>query len=121
MDSPVLVALIAAAALIIGGIVSPLVAGWFSRKSHPTQTAQDRRVNAETDSLVAINLTNEIKRLDAELAEARANFTLLRTEVRKLQADVERRPTRDELLDANGKLRKQLIDLGEVPKNGEST
>lgn len=119
MDSPGTVALIAGVALIIGGIVTPLVSNWFARKGQPTQTAQDRKMAAETDSLVARNLENEIKRLDKELRDNRLETDVLRTEVRQLRDEVEKRPTRQELLDDNGKLRKQLIDLGAVPENGK--
>jgi hypothetical protein len=41
-----------------------------------------------------------------------------RTELSELSEQLKRRPTREELLDTNGKLRSQLIDLGQIPANG---
>lgn len=125
MTEPITVAMIAAIAAVVGGVVSPLISNWFSSRGQPSKSAVDRKILAEAghieaqkESLVSQNLRDEIERLDKELDDEREANDGLRGEVRRLTEEVAKRPTRDELIDANGKLRRQLIDLGEVPTNG---
>lgn len=75
--------------------------------------------SAEKVVLIQDNLIDDLRNSIVE-AEARceARVNLLKTRFAQLTEEVNRRPTRTELLDSNGKLRRQLIDLGETPING---
>lgn len=76
----------------------------------------DRR--AETDQVIGgyQGLFAEMRRAMEE-AEKRCEDRIVDA-VADFKRELTKRPTREELLDANGKLRAQLMGLGEVPKNG---
>ncbi len=125
MTEGITIAIVAAVAVVAGGILAPMISGWVASHGQPSKKAVDKKtlaeagvIEAQRESLVIKNLTDEIKRLDGELEDERLGTDGLRREVRLLIEEVAKRPTRDELIDDNGKLRRQLIDLGETPRNG---
>lgn len=107
------------------GVIGVLVPALRAIRNQPTRRTTDAITLVDASGTVIGNLTDEINRLDTDLDEARQAAKLCIEEVRVAKAELatlaeelKRRPTRDELLDANGKLRRQLIDLGETPING---
>lgn len=107
MNETILVGLIAG---LFGAIAAGLPA-YFSQRNSPSRKVSDTASIVDSTGKVVTMYRTEIDRLDAELQETRLEIGALKDELLK-------RPTRDELLDANGKLRAQLISLGETPSNG---
>jgi hypothetical protein len=107
MNDVVLVGLIAG----FFGVVIAAVPAIIAIRKQPTRRTTDAISLVDASGTVIGNLTDEIARLDQELDQAR-------TELSELSEQLKRRPTREELLDTNGKLRSQLIDLGQIPANG---
>lgn len=108
-------------------MVGVLVPALRAIRNQPTRRTTDAITLVDASGTVIGNLTDEINRLDTDLDEARQaakdcmnEVKATRVEMAALSEELNRRPTRDELLDANGKLRRQLIDLGETPINGPS-
>lgn len=107
MDSTVLVGLIAG----VFGAVAAGIPAYFAQRNAPSRKVSDTASIVDSTGKVVTIYRSEIDRLDLELTECRA-------ELKELRAEVDMRPTRTELLDANGKLRQQLLDLGQTPTNG---
>lgn len=94
-------------------------------RKQPTRKTTDAISLVDASGTVIGNLTDEIHRLDLALdvsqAEAAAALGLAKTagdQIAALKAEVERRPTREELLENIEKLRAQVVGLGETPANG---
>jgi hypothetical protein len=76
--------------------------------------------SAEKVVLIQDNLIDELRGLVKD-AEARCSerIGIVQTEVDRLRREVKKRPTRGELLDENGKLRRQLLAEGITPNGPE--
>lgn len=107
MDSTVLVGLIAG----LFGAIAAGIPAYFAQRNSPSRKVSDTASIVDSTGKVVTMYRAEIDRLDAELQETRL-------EMKAFKDALSERPTREELLDVNGKLRRQLIDLGETPING---
>lgn len=114
MTEPLLIGLLSG----VFGVLIATVPAVITLRKQPTRRTTDAISLVDASGTVIGNLSDEIHRLDLALDDAHMQATDYREQIAALKAEVERRPTRDELLDIIEKLRAQLIGLGETPVNG---
>ena len=99
---------------IVGALVV-LVPAIAAIRKQPTRRTTDAITLLDSSGKVIGNLTDEIARLQTALRAAQDEAATYRSAVQQLRAEVEKRPTRDELLDENGRLKRQLWAEGITP------
>lgn len=102
----------------IFGVLSAAVPALRAIRKQPTRRTTDAISLVDASGTVIGNLSDEIHRLDLALDNAHIKAKEALEQIAALKTEVERRPTRDELLETIEKLRTQITGLGETPANG---
>lgn len=102
MDSTVLVGLIAG----VFGAVAAGIPAYFAQRNSPSRKVSDTASIVDSTGKVVTMYREEIDRLDGELDEARDL-------IKQLRADLDIRPTREELLEKVTELQAQAVHCEE--------
>lgn len=121
MTEPLLIGLLSG----VFGVLIATIPAVITLRKQPTRRTTDAISLVDASGTVIGNLSDEIHRLDLalddahmEAAAALESAKVCREQVAALKGEVERRPTREELLETIEKLRTQITGLGETPANG---
>lgn len=121
MTEPLIVGLLSG----VFGVLIAAIPAIRAIRNQPTRRTTDAISLVDASGTVIGNLSDEIHRLDLALDDAHMEAKealefakICREQIAALKMEVERRPTREELLENIEKLRTQVIGLGETPANG---